>query len=305
MTNPFKPISRVNLHSEVMQQITAAIQSGQWKSGSKLPGEIALAEMFQVSRTCIREVLKALAYSGVVESRSGVGTFVKDIPSEAPSPAVDLLSSTDYTQILEMRKLLEGQAAYWATERATPEEIAELESILKQEGLSLKDIHTRFHNGVTALSKNPILIHMLAEFQEQFKKQRELNFVILPDEDRLEHWKVLEAIKSGSPAKARRAMHQHIDYIWKKRPHLFPGKKGPSIQRLQKTPFTFPGAFAPTASKRAAVFFHQVGLALRRRVFVIFPHVRLPVHARRAVHGGRPGAPPHAEIAQAVHVMRQ
>lgn len=107
------------------------------------------------------------------------------------------------------------------------EEIAELESILKQEGLSLKDIHTRFHNGVTALSKNPILIHMLAEFQEQFKKQRELNFVILPDEDRLEHWKVLEAIKSGSPAKARRAMHQHIDYIWKKRPHLFPGKKGP------------------------------------------------------------------------------
>ena len=227
MTNHFKPISRVNLHSEVMQQITAAIQSGQWKPGSKLPGEIALAEMFQVSRTCIREVLKALAYSGVVESRSGVGTFVKEIPSEAPSPAVDLLSSTDYTQILEMRKLLEGQAAYWATERATPEEIAELESILKQEGLSLKDIHTRFHNGVTALSKNPILIHMLAEFQEQFKKQRELNFVILPDEDRLEHWKVLEAIKSGSPAKARRAMHQHIDYIWKKRPHLFPGKKGP------------------------------------------------------------------------------
>ena len=236
MTNPFKPISRVNLHSEVMQQITAAIQSGQWKSGSKLPGEIALAEMFQVSRTCIREVLKALAYSGVVESRSGVGTFVKDIPSEAPSPAVDLLSSTDYTQILEMRKLLEGQAAYWATERATPEEIAELESILKQEGLSLKDIHTRFHNGVTALSKNPILIHMLAEFQEQFKKQRELNFVILPDEDRLEHWKVLEAIKSGSPAKARRAMHQHIDYIWKKRPHLFPGKKGPDKMYRDSAP---------------------------------------------------------------------
>ena len=128
MTNPFKPISRVNLHSEVMQQITAAIQSGQWKPGSKLPGEIALAEMFQVSRTCIREVLKALAYSGVVESRSGVGTFVKEIPSEAPSPAVDLLSSTDYTQILEMRKLLEGQAAYWATERATPEEIADPET---------------------------------------------------------------------------------------------------------------------------------------------------------------------------------
>ena len=141
MTNPFKPISRVNLHSEVMQQITAAIQSGQWKPGSKLPGKSRWPRCFRFSRTCIREVLKALAYSGVVESRSGVGTFVRGSLRSA-LPAVDLLSSTDYTQILEMRKLLEGQAAYWATERATPEEIAELESILKQEGLSLKDIHT-------------------------------------------------------------------------------------------------------------------------------------------------------------------
>ena len=56
---------------------------------------------------------------------------------------------------------------------------------------------------------------------EQFKKHRELNFVILPDADRLEHWKVMEAIKSGSPAKARKAMHQHIDYIWKKFPNAF------------------------------------------------------------------------------------
>ena len=210
-----------------MQQITAAIRSGQWQPGSRLPGEIALAEMFQVSRTCIREVLKALAYSGVVESRSGVGTFLREIPSEEPSLVMDLLSSSDYVDVLEMRKLLEGQAAYWATERATPEEIAELEKILRQDGWTLKEIHTAFHDRVTVLSKNPVLIHMLTEFQEQFKKQRELNFVILPDEDRLEHWKVMEAIKSGSPAKARRAMHQHIDYIWKKRPHLFPGKKGP------------------------------------------------------------------------------
>lgn len=86
MTNPFKPISRVNLHSEVMQQITAAIQSGQWKSGSKLPGEIALAEMFQVSRTCIREVLKALAYSGVVESRSASGPSSRTSPPKPPPP---------------------------------------------------------------------------------------------------------------------------------------------------------------------------------------------------------------------------
>ncbi|MFQ8737875.1 MAG: FCD domain-containing protein [Bilophila wadsworthia] len=125
-----------------------------------------------------------------------------------------------------MRKLLEGQAAYWATERATPEEIAELESILKQEGLSLKDIHTRFHNGVTALSKNPILIHMLAEFQEQFKKQRELNFVILPMKIALNTGSARShqiRLSSQSPPRHASAHRLHLEEA----PASFPRKERP------------------------------------------------------------------------------
>lgn len=231
----FKPANRVTLHSEILEQLTASIQDGQWPVGCKLPGEMALAEMFQVSRTCIREVLKALAYSGIVEARPGLGTFVKEVPKpSSPSAAmVNLLKSAPYSSFLEVRRLLEGQAAYWAAARATPEELAELERILEnKEGQSLKNLHRQFHSKVAALSKNPIFIHMIAQLEEQYASQREMNFVILPDEDRLEHWRVLEAIKTGNPTKAKKAMQQHVDFIWKK--HKFLEAKKEKIKKAKK-----------------------------------------------------------------------
>lgn len=213
-----KPVNRTTLHREVMQQMTAAIREGQWEVGSKLPGEMALAEIFQVSRTCIREVLKALAYSGVVESRSGVGTFLLEMPHEDLGlNVVDMLTTSSYTELLEMRKLLEGQAAYWASERATPEDLDRLGKVLAGEGEeTLNQIHYNFHTCIVALSKNSILIHMVTELLAEFKKLRDLNFTILPDADRLEHWQVFEAIQNGPPARARKLMSQHVDFVWKK-----------------------------------------------------------------------------------------
>lgn len=217
MATTFKPIGRVNLHSEVLQQLTQAIQQGQWAPGCKLPGEMALAQQFGVSRTCIREVLKALVYAGLVVTRSGVGTFVRESHPEAgeDSDVLGLLSSPDYAELMEVRKLLEGQAAYWATERATPEELCELENILRDD-TPLKEKHKRFHRKVGELSKNRLLIHLLEQLGNRCRNQRDLNFVMLPDKDRMEHWQVFEAIVSGSASRARQAMTRHIGYFWKK-----------------------------------------------------------------------------------------
>lgn len=176
-----KPTNRTTLHREVMQQMTAAIREGQWEVGSKLPGEMALSEIFQVSRTCIREVLKALAYSGVVESRSGVGTFLLEMPHEDLGlSVVDMLTTSSYTELLEMRKLLEGQAAYWASERATPEDLDRLGKVLAGEGEeTLNQIHYNFHTCIGELSKNSILIHMVTELLAEFKKNKRFKFYYL------------------------------------------------------------------------------------------------------------------------------
>lgn len=218
MTRVFQPISRVNLHSEVMQRLTEAIRNGTWAPGGKLPGELGLAKQFGVSRTCIREALKAMAFAGFVETRSGVGTFVLDNQGMSPQDieVFSLLSSPRYTEILDVRKLIEGQAAYWAAQRATDEDIDELRMILEDDTPSLKEKHTLFHEKVGELSKNSVLIGMLRQLQNTIRPQREMNFIMLPDEDRLEHWKVFDAIASRSPSFARQAMLHHIDYFWKK-----------------------------------------------------------------------------------------
>jgi GntR family transcriptional repressor for pyruvate dehydrogenase complex len=163
-------------------------------------------------------VLKALCYSGILESRPGRGTFLKEVPNQ--SPAIDALGSLlvePYTSFMEMRQMLSGQAAYWACERATPGELADLERIATNaEGLELEKAHRLFHQEVLRLSHNPILVNMLSQLEERFKDLRDLNFIVLPDKDQVEQVQVFEAIKSGPPSKARQVMVKHVDYIWRK-----------------------------------------------------------------------------------------
>lgn len=213
-----KPVEKRTLHKEVMQALNEAILAGTWKVGEKLPGEIALAATFQVSRTCIREVLKALSYSGILESRPGRGTFLREVPNQSPAiDALGYLLVEPYTAFIEMRQVLHGQAAYWACERATPDELARLERVVSTAGdLELANAHRLFHEEVLQLSHNPILINMVTQLEDRFRDLREVNFILLPDKDRVEHVKVFEAIKNGPPSRARQVMMKHVDYIWRK-----------------------------------------------------------------------------------------
>ena len=80
-----KPIKKVTLTEQIMQQIASQIISGQLKPGEKLPTERAFAEMFEVNRGRIREALRALSLIGLVNIKPGEGSFVssnKDLISE-------------------------------------------------------------------------------------------------------------------------------------------------------------------------------------------------------------------------------
>jgi len=217
-----KHANRSTLHDDVMAQMIKAIKENHWAPGSKLPGEQALAATFGVSRTCIREVLKALAHSGVLEAHPGQGTFLSanaDRILNGTQLAVTMFSDSSYTELMQIRQLLEGQAAYWAAERATPEDIDKLEYILRGEerGESLYDIHDTFHNAIVEISGNHLLTKLLNSLRSEIWAQREFHYSLLPDTDRREHWKVLEAMKSGSPHKAREAMVRHVNFFWKKK----------------------------------------------------------------------------------------
>jgi GntR family transcriptional repressor for pyruvate dehydrogenase complex len=218
-----KPANKSTLHKDIMTQMIQAIRDKHWEPGSKLPGEQMLAATFGVSRNCMREVLKALEHSGVVEARPGHGTFLSlnaDRIVDGADVATAIFEDSSYNELMEVRRLLEGQAAYSAAERATPEDLEMLENILRGEerGESLDTIHNRFHDAVVEISGNRLLKKLLETLKSEIQAQRQFHYAVLPDQDRLEHWKVLEAIKTREPGKAWKAMLQHVDYFWRKAP---------------------------------------------------------------------------------------
>ena len=71
------PIKNTKVYEKVIEQVKDLVKSGELKSGDKLPPERDLSEQLQVSRTSIREALRALEMLGLVETKQGEGNFIK------------------------------------------------------------------------------------------------------------------------------------------------------------------------------------------------------------------------------------
>src|SRR3989337_945210 len=126
--DPFmlKVIKKTRIYQEVVSQIHDLIREGRLKASDQLPSERELAETFKVSRTSVREALRALETQGLVVSRTGTGTFVADLPIEslvAPLATLLIEEKSALADIFEMRKLIEPRIAALAAERATKRDI--------------------------------------------------------------------------------------------------------------------------------------------------------------------------------------
>ncbi|MEK8035520.1 MAG: GntR family transcriptional regulator [candidate division NC10 bacterium] len=132
-----EPIKSARIYEEIVRQVKQLIAEGKLKSGDRLPPERDLAEKFVVSRTSVREALRALESRGLIEIRAGDGAFVRDISVETliePLALVILPHREAVGELFEARRLLEPAIATLAARRATPEEIAEMERILEAQG---------------------------------------------------------------------------------------------------------------------------------------------------------------------------
>src|SRR5216117_3565728 len=130
------PIKSTRIYEEIVRQVKQLIAEGRLKSGDQLPPERDLAEKFVVSRTSVREALRALESLGFVEIRPGEGTFVREMSVEALIEPLALLMFSKREaigELFEARRLLEPAIAALAARRATPEEVKEMERILDQQ----------------------------------------------------------------------------------------------------------------------------------------------------------------------------
>lgn len=209
------------LYLKVADQVASLIRKGELKKNERLPSERDLAEMFGVSRPTIREAMIALEISGMVDIRSGSGVYVKAVGN----PMSILSDAAGPIEILEARMLIEAEAAALAAERATSEELNLIKHYLDE----IEDENTRiteheladenFHLAIATASRNSALFatikHLwtlrkttpIAKFMHEKLRTRGVKPVID------QHTMIFDAIASGDPEAARRAMREHLQSV--------------------------------------------------------------------------------------------
>jgi GntR family transcriptional repressor for pyruvate dehydrogenase complex len=220
----FKPVKKTRVYEEIIDKVKDMIGKGRLQSGEKLPGERELSEVFQVSRSSVREALRALESQGYLESRQGDGTYIARKPVESlVSPLASVIFSEKDSQmeLFEMRRLIEPQLAYLAAERATEEEIARLEEalVLQEQAIARGETGTEvdreFHYLMAEATKNKVLLRLTDYMRELLAESREKYLQVegRPEKSITRHRQVLEAIKAGDAELAARVMLNHVREI--------------------------------------------------------------------------------------------
>lgn len=220
------PISRVKLSDQVQSRLLSVIQTQGMQPGDYLPSERELMETYSVGRPAIREAMQNLQRMGLVEIKHGERprvarpSFDRMVEQMTESMRHLLMhSSTSLSHLKEARATFEMEMARIASRKRTPEDIADLKEILKnQESVRLisaafLEWDGAFHHRIAEISGNPIfsslsraLFNWLAQFHFDLVRKPGLEQLTLS-----EHWQILEAIERGDEEAAARFMEAHLN----------------------------------------------------------------------------------------------
>lgn len=218
LTAPFRQIARTSAAESVRDKLLAFVQTGRLPIGSKLPSEHELARSFGVSRPVVREALGALRAAGVLESRTGSGTYVVAVRST--KPGFLLLGRYTPDDLHEVRSQLEVPGAAAAARRRTPDQLRTLERIVAQHAgctdvVEWVEDDVQFHVTLAEATGNELQARLVAELSElQFEQNvvaAELGGGLAAPED--EHREILDAVSRRDAGAARRAMSRHLAAI--------------------------------------------------------------------------------------------
>jgi GntR family transcriptional repressor for pyruvate dehydrogenase complex len=218
-----RAVKKKRIHEEIIAQIRDQLAEGRWKPEDRLPSERELSERFRVSRASVREAIRALESLGLVTIKTGEGTFVASGSEVLLSPLVSvILQQKDVLlDIFEARKVIEPEIAALAAKRAGPEEIRRLEEILEDQGREIArgdtgvEADTAFHSLLTQSTKNKVFLRLNDAIVDSLRETRERSLQIhgRPARSLAGHREILKAVRAKDPARARRAMLQHLSAI--------------------------------------------------------------------------------------------
>ncbi|MFZ2853479.1 MAG: GntR family transcriptional regulator [Rhodocyclaceae bacterium] len=214
----------------VAASLESRILEGSLKPGDRLPPERELAIELGVSRPSLREAIQKLASKGMLQSRQGGGTYVTDrLESTFFDPWQDMMGAHPNLRedLLEFRRMIEGQAAEWAAERATEADLTRLAQAFDamNDAFDADNLETRsiadiaFHQAIGEASHNALIGHLSAALLRLMHDNIRLNLGELkniPAANALlksQHAAINAAIHERKPSAARAAAETHIDFV--------------------------------------------------------------------------------------------
>jgi GntR family transcriptional repressor for pyruvate dehydrogenase complex len=219
----FEVVRRNKVYEEVAKQIERLILE-KLQPGDKLPSERELAEMLQVSRSSIRDAIRSLELTGLVEPRQGAGTIVRELSAESlVNPFANALKRRQelVSELLDFRKMLEPPLAARAATHASPDEISEMEEILQRQEVTLSHGEAsiaedaEFHYSIALASGNSVVLKVLDILMDLLRETRERSLQLKgrPQRSLAGHRRILAAIKRHDAEAAKDAMRRHIEDV--------------------------------------------------------------------------------------------
>jgi GntR family transcriptional repressor for pyruvate dehydrogenase complex len=216
-----EPVRSTRIYEEIVRQIRMLIADGHLKSGDRLPPERDLAERFRVSRTSVREAMRALESRGLIGIRPGEGAFVREVSIEAlvePLALVILAQREAIADLYEARRLLEPPIAALAARRASREELAEMARILEEQGAEVAAGRTglaqdaAFHASLAHSTHNRAITRIVTTLMDLLAQSREESLSIpgRPGRSHADHRHILAAVEAGDARRAEQAMRAHV-----------------------------------------------------------------------------------------------
>ncbi|HEY3763725.1 MAG TPA: GntR family transcriptional regulator [Gaiellales bacterium] len=228
-------VRRVRSFDDVVEQLREAILSGRIRPGDRLPGERQLCESFGVGRPTLREALRSLEATGLIEVRPGKGGGSYAVtPSEATLgdalASLVNLRGASLEDLAEFRVDFEGENAAWAARRADAGDIAALEAIVAEARAVAADalrrrqvasVDVRWHEALARATKNRLRIGIALGIHDAVMRR---HAAVMRPADADEHAaaipadidRITQAVAAGDGEAARRLMRAHIE-DWNRR----------------------------------------------------------------------------------------
>jgi GntR family transcriptional repressor for pyruvate dehydrogenase complex len=220
------PERRGRVTEEIVRTIQARISRGELKPGDQLPPERQLASDFHASRGSIREALRALELSGLINSRQGGGNYVaRSLPSALTVPLGHYLERQRHAlvDLYEAREMLEPRLAFLAAERAARGDIDRLRHALDRQEQDLEshdpatayDADRAFHQAVAEAAGNQTFIKLhnyLSDLVSESRREA-VDSASRREQAVVDHRHIFEAIASGDGPAASAAMLQHLKTV--------------------------------------------------------------------------------------------